>query len=185
MLDSEIARAHNKCQIVSPSTFTEIDSYLFHNKRLVIPDQLLDNIISKYHNCHFSGNKTFKDVSVRYWAPHLRKHVSQFVNPCSCQVHKSYGHNPPPSNFPLDRIQPFEVVALDIVSLPADKHFRYVLTLIDMKTRLLAATPLTNITAKTSFAEAFRKSWIHLYGAPAVIHTDQGISLYNIKTDGK
>ena len=67
----------------------------------------------------------------------------------------------------------FEVVSLDLVAMPSSRKMNYLLTMIDIKSKLLSARPLPNANAATA-AENFFKHWICIYGPPTVIHSDQG-----------
>ena len=171
-LRSDLANSVRKCKDKGLDTFTCKHGLLYHTDRLVIPSSLIKEVILVYHKSgHFSGNKTQSSILERFWHPKLRKLISEVINNCDCTSKKSYGHNPMPSHFPPT--QPFEVVSLDIVSLPVSRGHRYLLTMIDIATRWLVAVPLTNVSAD-SVASAFLRKWIHIFGPPAVIHTDQG-----------
>lgn len=172
VFDGDISRSVERCQRLGIKTFSVNDYLLYHNNRLVIPQSILDEVILRYHaSGHFSGNKTQEAILERFWCPKLRSSVSRIIEACGCNVMKSYGHNPRPSRFP--KTSPFEVISVDIVSLPPDRHFQYLLTMVDMATKWLTAVPLTNIAADT-IGDAIEKRWIYVYGPPAVFHSDQG-----------
>ena len=172
VLHNELSAVVKKCKLLSLDSFTVKDSFLFHLDRLVVPREEVDELVSKYHKCgHFSGNKTQESILERFWFPHVRAAVRKVITECGCAVSKSYGHNPSPSRFPV--VQPFEVVSVDIVSLPFSRGFSYLLTAIDMSSRWLVAVPLPNMEADM-IVKAFLNSWIYIYGPPAVIHSDQG-----------
>jgi len=58
--------------------------------------------------------------------------------------------------------------------MPNSRNHKFILTMIDLKTRLMNTVPLTSINSKT-VADAFYKRWICLYGPPSTVHTDQGL----------
>ena len=53
--------------------------------------------------------------------------------------------------------------------------------MIDIDPRWFVAVPLTNMAADT-VANAFLKRWIHVFGPPAVVHTDQRTQFTGILT---
>ena len=68
----------------------------------------------------------------------------------------------------------FEVVAIDLVSIPVSRAYNHLLTIIDLKSRLLVAVPLSNIHAET-VANFFFKCWICVYDAPSVVYSDKAL----------
>lgn len=168
----KIAQSITKCRDLSIATFSVRDNFLYHEDRLVIAPNIVSEVVLKYHQCgHFSANNTQKRILERFWSPKLRSVIVKVVSLCECRLHKSYGHNPPPSKFP--ECQPFEVLSLDIVSFPFDRGYRYILTMIDMGTKLMVAVPLSSIRGE-DVARAFLQNWLYVYGPPAVLHSDQG-----------
>jgi len=172
--NGEVANAVLKCAKVSPTTFYVKDDVLFHEERPVVPQSCQLHVMQRFHSAgHFSSSATQKSISARYWFPKMYSKLKGIVENCACRLQKSYGHNPRPSKFPLSKINPFEVVSLDVVSMPTSRGFKYVLSIIDMKTRLLSAIPLVDMHSAT-ITNAFLKRWIFVYGPPSAVHSDQG-----------
>ena len=170
----DLSNAIRKCHKLNLKTFSVENDKLYHENRLVVASDVENEIITLLHSCgHFSVNKTREVFLCKYWVPKLRKKIRSIVDNCECKVQKSYGHNPRPSKFPIDKIQNFEVVSLDLVSMPNSRGFNYLLTIMDIKSRLLSAIPLSNILAE-NVAKVFFKHWLSIYGPPAVLHSDQG-----------
>lgn len=154
------------------------DGNLYYDNRLVIPDSSVDRVIQRHHNDgHFSTTKVRKAVLERYWFPNMRRRIAELSSRCDvCARNLSYPSNPVKrSKLPTDEYQPMEFVAIDIVgplNVQADGS-RYILTMIDHKTRWLQAVPIADITAET-VCDAVHAEWICRYGAPRYIHSDQG-----------
>lgn len=167
-----IAESIRKCCELSVGTFSVCDNFLYHEDRLVISPNVVSEVVLRYHQCgHFSANNTQKRILERFWAPKLRSVIMKVVSSCECRLLKSYGHNPQPSKFPV--CEPFEVLSLDIVSLPFDRGYSHILTMIDMRTKIMVAAPLPSMRAE-DVARAFLQRWLYVYGPPAVLHSDQG-----------
>ena len=58
--------------------------------------------------------------------------------------------------------------------MPISRGYNHLFTIIDLKSRLLVAVPLSNILAET-VAIFFFKCWTCVYGAPLLVHFDQGL----------
>ena len=170
----DITNSLIKCRNLNLNTFSEKSELLYHENHLVIPKEVECDVIKSMYSCgHFSTNKTKEMILRSYWCPKLHRKVKQVVDSCSCKCQKSYGHNPLPSKFPYEKIQNFEVVCVDLVSLPSSRSMNYLLTMIDLKSRLLSAIPISNVSA-SNVASIFFKEWICRYGPPAIIPSDQG-----------
>ena len=104
----------------------------------------------------------------------IKKQIKLIVHKWECKIQISYGHNPLPSNFPLHSISNFEVVAIDLVSMPVSRGYNHLLTIIDLQSRLFGTVLLSNIRAEM-VANFFFKCWICVYDAPSVVHSDQAL----------
>mgnify|MGYP000055962241 CR=1 FL=1 len=145
-----LSNAVKKCKMLNLKTFSVCQGYLYHDGRLVVASEAEDSTITSFHACgHFSTNKRRELFLEKYWLPKLRNKIKNIVDNCSCKVQKSYGHNPRALKFPRQSIQNFEVICLDLVSMPFSRGFRYLLTIIDIKSQLLAAISLSNFSATT------------------------------------
>jgi len=172
--DNQLSKCVKKCLDKGLRNFHINDGVLMNDNCIVVPFHLEKEVIERIHSCgHFSASATQKAINTRYWFPQMYTKIKELVNACACKLQKSYGHNPQPSHFPYKNIQPFEVVSVDLVSMPLSRQYRYILTMIDMKTRFLCAVPLPNSSAD-AVSSAFFKRWICQFGPPAVVHSDQG-----------
>lgn len=135
-------------------------------------------LIQQYHNSgHFGIEGTRKSLRMAgYSFPYMRRLIREFVATCSTCANKSYGSTGiPRGQLPTAKdVRPFEFVSIDIVGpLPRCRNFRYLLTMVDHSTRWLEAIPLTMIDA-TTVTNAFMRHWVYRFGAPRVLHSDQG-----------
>ena len=71
--------------------------------------------------------------------------------------------------------QPMEVVSIDYLAMPRDRHGKYkaVLVIVDQLTRLCIIVPTTDETAETA-ARIFHDRWLSLFPDPTFLITDGG-----------
>ena len=78
---------------------------------------------------------------------------------------------------PIDtsNLEPFEMISADITGpLPEWEHGnKYILVVIDFKTRYVQAFPMPDQRAET-VAKILVQNWILVYGVPSIVLTDQG-----------
>ena len=76
----------------------------------------------------------------------------------------------------------FKVIAADIldpVTLASKCKAKYILVISDLYTKYAVTVPLKDMTAAT-VANAIVEEWIMRYGAPDVLHTDQGTNFNSV-----
>lgn len=128
------------------------------------------------HNLSHAGIRTTKKmIANKYYWPCMNKEVGQWAKACiRCQRAKVHRHGKSElGTFPLcDR---FEHIHVDIVGpLPTTPEgYRYLVTVIDRKTRWPEAFPIKEIHAET-VAKAIYDGWIVRFGCPTRLTSDQG-----------
>ena len=168
--------------------FAEQDGLLYHKStnrigepilQLVIPEKLVENILSLAHSSLLAGHtgrrRTQWRILQNFWWPRLNRDILQYCRSCStCQ--KEGAPKRRAMLQPLPAVdQPFKRIAIDIVGpLPRTKQgFKYILTVIDHSTRFPLAVPLKETSAKT-VAEALQNHVFCMFGLPEELISDQG-----------
>ena len=148
--------------------------------QILIPEKLQDVVLEHLHNAvtagHMGIRRTLASVRSRFFWPHMRRTVERWCAACSvCASRK----NPTKKRrAPLLKYQvgmPLERVALDITGPWPVSHNgnRYALVVSDYFTKWAEAYPIPDQEAKT-VAEVFVNQFVARFGAPMLIHTDQG-----------
>ena len=120
--------------------------------------------------------KTLEKVRGRFYWPGVIKDVEEWCISCQeCARSKSPFPAPHASLIPSQVGFPMEHVALDVLGpLPKTKHRnRYALVVLDYFTCWVKAFSIPNQEAPT-IAKVFVCEWVCRFGAPDLIHTDQG-----------
>lgn len=152
------------------------------NKRLqlVVPRSWIYTVLQQLHSSPSGGHlgffKTLEKVRSRFYWPGQRHDIEDWCRACEqCAARKS----PPRRNrAPMQQMLaggPFQRVAMDILGpLPlTDRGNKYILVLGDYFTKWVEAFPLPNMEANT-IANTFVSHFVSRFGAPDVLHTDQG-----------
>ena len=148
--------------------------------QILLPDKLQDVVLEHLHNSvtagHMGVRRTLAAVRQRFFWPKMRQSVDKWCSECAvCASRK----NPPKSRrAPLKKYQvgePMERVALDIAGpWPLSENGnKYTLVVSDYFTKWAEAYPIPDQEAKT-VAEVFVNQFVARFGAPLLIHTDQG-----------
>ncbi|KAD7479902.1 hypothetical protein E3N88_03038 [Mikania micrantha] len=164
--------------------FSLVDGFLFHRKRLVIPDVpgLRLKLLQEAHDTPTGGHggflKTLKRLSSQYFWPHMNKDIRLHVQNCiTCQQQKYQTTSPAGLLQPLPiPNQICEDVSMDfIVGLPPSKRFDTILVVIDRLSKYAHFLSLSHpFTAKT-VANLFCKEIVRLHGFPRSIVSDRDV----------
>ena len=149
-------------------------------KQLLVPRKLQQEFCHKIHDtsvtAHMGRRKTLHSLlHFCYWYKMVYD-VRYWIQTCDiCQRRKPLQ---PKAKAPL-QIQtsgePNERIAMDIIGplIQTPSGNRYVLCITDYFSKYTQAIALPNQTAET-VADRVTKHWLHVYGEPNEIHTDQG-----------
>ena len=135
-----------------------------------------ETVIKEVHRQgHLGENKTWKAFKRKYSTPQGRQKCREVIRTCpECQLGKDYKtqHNPKGH---INSSGPWETVSIDIVGpLPVDgKSHRYIVTMMDVYSRYLIATPVKNHTA-SMVSRCLYESVVAYFGAPRSILSDRG-----------
>jgi hypothetical protein len=147
---------------------------------LVLPENLVDQILYLGHNSKFSGHlgikKTAKRILNRFYRPGLKAQIFKHVKECdSCQKIKT---TQPTRKGELLFLQPErfnQIVTMDIAGpFPRSKNGNlYILIFVCAFTKFARALAIPQTNAEI-IAELMIKEWISLFSIPEFILSDRG-----------
>ena len=144
--------------------------------KIQVPEGEAETVIKEVHRQgHLGENKTWKAFNRKYSTPQGRQKCREVVRTCpECQLGKDYKTQHSPKGH-INSSGPWETVSIDIVGpLPVDgKSHRYIVTMMDVYSRYLIATPVKNHTAST-VSRCLYESVVAYFGAPRSILSDRG-----------
>lgn len=146
-------------------------------KQLLLPQVLKQEVLGQLHDHqgHQGIDRTFKLVRQRFYWPGMYQDVQDFCKHClRCIVSKDVQPKVKTVMNSIQASKPLEVVALDFTLLERSQRGREnVLVITDVFSKFTVAVPTADQRAIT-VAKVLVKEWIHRYGVPARIHSDQG-----------
>ena len=107
----------------------------------------------------------------------MRSNVERHIANCErCAARSTAGKNRRAELQSTQVFNSFKVIAADIlgpVTLATKSKAKYILVISDLHTKYVVTVPSQDMTPAT-VANAIVEEWIMRYGAPDVLHTDQG-----------
>ena len=132
---------------------------------------------------HFGIEKTLTRIKQRFWWPSLKTSVEKHIANCDDCVARSTAAYKRKAELQTFSVQgAFRTMAADILGplmLARKSRARYILVMDDLFTNYAVTVALQDMTAET-VASAMIDKWIMKFGAPDLIHTDQGTN-FNIE----
>ena len=123
---------------------------------------------------HFGVEKTLARIKQRFWWPSLKTSVEKHIANCDrCAARSTAGIKRKAELQTFSVHGTFRTMAADIsgpVTLARKSEARYILVMSDLFTKYAVTVALQDLTV----ANAILDEWIMKFGAPDVIHTDQG-----------
>ena len=145
-------------------------------EKIRVPEEKAEAIITEVHRQgHLGEHKTWKAFNRKYYTPQGKQRCREVVRTCpECQLGKDYKARHVPKGH-INSPGPWETVSIDIVGpLPVDgKSNRYIVTMMDVYSRYLIATPVRNHRAST-VSRCLYESVVAYFGAPRSILSDRG-----------
>ena len=148
----------------------------------IIPKEMRNEILYQLHDSqtsdgHFGVEKFLARIKQRFWWPSLKTSVEKHIANCDrCAARSTAGIKRKAELQTFSVHVAFRTMAADIlrpVTLARKSRARYILVMSDLFTKYVVTLALQDMTAAT-VANAIIDEWIMKFGAPDVIHTDQG-----------
>ena len=163
------SRCWNKLAIVG--------NVLCHNKIPVVSDRFLLNIVIHTHidMAHIGSLKLFELIKQHAYHPSLRRIVLDTCTTCAvCQRNKPTSKLTIPPTYKIKTLAPFELMAMDLVSLPPSHGYIGLLVMVDHFSKWLAVAPIRDKKAKTISHLLETQILPGLVQVPSRILTDNG-----------
>ena len=154
---------------------------IWDGARIVVPHSKVLEILRLHHNSPLSGHlgicKTYDLVSRKYWFPHMRQDIQQFVQACDiCQRNKTERYPTRGLLEPLQiPVQKWHSISMDWISgLPTSSVGNdCILTIIDRMTHMTHLIPCKSTSTSADVAQLLIQHVIRLHGVPRTIHSDR------------
>lgn len=146
-------------------------------KQVLLPQNLREEVLRGLHDehGHQGVERTFKLVRARCYWPGMFQDIEAYCRQCErCIVAKAPVPKLVTETGNLLARRPFEVVAMDFTVLePSSDGKENVLIFTDVFSKFVVAVPTRDQKAVT-VTKSLVREWIHKYGVPQRIHSDQG-----------
>ncbi len=174
----EQASKGDKAYFIVNNILMSITSTLNHHSHaLLVPAPLRRSVLIAAHDSlgHGGIGATRALINKHFTWPNMKKDITDYIDACNtCKLNNRGGGTKLPLCEPQVITERFEKLAIDVVGpLPTTKrHYRYILTCIDLATSFPIAIPMRTYTAAET-AQALL-SIISCFGSPLAILSDQG-----------
>ena len=157
---------------------TSEDNVLLWKDKIVLPQQFRSRLLEVAHDHpaagHFAVDRTWKNVSAKFFWPNALEDVTNWVRSCdACNEHSVKQFVNRPLN-PIISEERFELVTYDLAGpfTPSKGNNNlYALIIVDHFSKWPEIVPLRNIRAST-IATAIFEEWCCRYGVMTQLHSD-------------
>ena len=145
--------------------------------RIALPETLYKTVFQVYHEkmAHLGIAKGVALLGRDYYGHDMIKKFKEYVSECITCRNKTGNKNRRKNKMEIRKmpVEPMEHVAFDILGplTETTEGNKYILNIVDIYSRFLAAIPLPNKSAKT-VANAIMKNWILKFGLPGKMTSD-------------
>jgi hypothetical protein len=163
-----------------------LNNILYHSKtRLVVPNQLKEQIMTLHHDSPFSGHRgpetTFKSVSHRYYWNFMLSEIKNYCRSCrQCQKYNyAVLHNKAPMKS-IEVVRRNQIWVIDYMGPLKTSRYgnKYIILACDAQDKWLEGCATPTFDAPTTATFTFNNI-ICRYGMVEKILTDQGVSFEN------
>ena len=157
------------------SNLNILNGLLCKGKRIIIPNNITDDIIGQYHGqSHMGIEKTTLCICEHFYWRGMRLQIEKFVQNCQTCAKCKHGNNPKAAVQDHKSTKQFEMIAIDVASMPMSNEGNCCfLLIIDTFSKLAAAAALPNQRART-LVRALWTHWFSYFGIPKYLQSDQG-----------
>lgn len=146
--------------------------------RVIVPDDEIQNIIQEHHEFgHYGITRTrFSILNAGLYFPNMREKIRSFISTCSaCLRFKSFSYTTKKGRIISEKLRNFELISVDLVGplRPSKGNHRFILTMIDVKSRFAQAFPVHD-TSADHICKLIEDNWIYKFGIPRAILCDNG-----------
>ena len=144
------------------------EGLLIKGSRIVIPEKLREDILSKIHAGHLGITKCRERAAMSVWWPGISSDIAKIVRNCTfCEEKQPAQQKEPLLTTPLPE-RPFQQVAADLFQYEGQEY----LVLVDYYSRYLEISHLPRITTNTVVGK-LKNIFAH-HGIPELLVTDNG-----------
>lgn len=151
--------------------------------QLVIPDTMVDRVITKYHDSLLSNHqgvmRTYLTIRQYFFMRNMFQRINNYIKAClRCQEFKGKPDKLRPfhSRVP-DAYRPFDRISLDFKSMPVSvSGYKHIMVACDEITRFVVCVPLKTLDAET-VCEAILQKIVAVFGPPSQLVTDAASAL--------
>ena len=151
----------------------------YNLKRIIIPQQLQNEIIKSFHDAPTSGHlateKTFWKISKDFWFPDMYNKIEKYCKNCTiCEKNRKF-FKVNDNLHPIEVNSPLELIEMDHCGpfISTLRGNQYVLTIIDHFTKKRWFIPVKSTSAEETF-QALLDNVCTCFDFPTTILTDRG-----------
>ena len=161
------------------------DGYYWFQGRIYLPMKIRETVLKELHGSkmtgHFGREKTLARLKCRYFYPHMRKSVEDFLDKCDVCKRTKHERHKPYGKLKLQDLEgrPWVSIAMDfVVKLPPSREpatgviYDSVMVVTDRFTKYAVFIPFKESTSAEELAYLFLRWVVSSHGMPKEITTD-------------
>lgn len=183
--DDEIQKTIRMIREGSNGPFQLKDRLLYRGSALVVPNDeaLKKMILHEAHNSptagHFGARRTYAQVQLRFWWPHMRDELEDYIRQCpECQKNKASTQGPlgPLHSLPSPG-KPWESISMDFITGLTKTRTGYdaLMVVVDRFTKMVRLCPTTTTATAKDTAKLFVEEVFKFHGMPKDIVSDRDV----------